>query len=187
MNLERMREYLNPLWQGDKKAKLIVFAGLLGMALILFSSFFEKEPAAKAPSGDWSSEQYQTMLEQRLLETVSSVEGVGKAKVMITLESGVEYVYAQAEKKNTDSTKDYDGTDTKRVQEKDQTEQSYILVDSGSGKREALLKTEKQPKVKGVVVVCEGAGNIVVEQRVLNVVTTSLDIPSSKVCVTKLK
>ena len=60
-------------------------------------------------------------------------------------------------------------------------------MDSGSGKREALLKTEKQPKVKGVVVVCEGAGNIVVEQRVLNVVTTSLDIPSNKVCVTKLK
>ena len=173
MNLKGMKERLSPLWQGDKKTKLIVFAGLLGMALILFSSFFEKEPAAKAPGGEWNSEQYQAMLEQRLLETVSSVEGVGKAKVMITLESGVEYVY--------------DGTDTKRVQEKDQTEQSYILVDSGSGKREALLKTEKQPKVKGVVVVCEGAGNIVVEQRVLNVVTTSLDIPSNKVCVTKLK
>lgn len=187
MNLEGMKERLSPLLQGDNKTKLILFAGILGMALILLSSFVEKDPAAAASGGEWTSEQYQAMLEQRLLETVSSVEGVGKAKVMITLESGVEYVYAQAEKKNTDSTKDYDGTDPKRVQQKDQTEQSYILVDNGSGKREALLKTEVQPKVKGVVVVCEGAGNVVVEQRVLNVVTTSLDIPSSKVCVTKLK
>lgn len=187
MSLEGIRERLHEMWQGDGKNKLVIAVGMIGMALILLSSLLEGKTTVPTTEEPWSNEQYQAMLEEKLLETVSSVEGVGKAKVMVTLESGVEYVYAQAEKKNTDSTQDYEGDETTRIQQKDQTELSYILVDSGSGKREALLQTQIQPKVKGVVVVCEGAGNVVVEQRVLNVVTTSLDIPSSKVCVTKLK
>lgn len=158
MNLKGMKERLSPLWQGDKKTKLIVFAGLLGMALILFSSFFEKEPAAKAPGGEWNSEQYQAMLEQRLLETVSSVEGVGKAKVMITLESGVEYVYAQAEKKNTDSTKDYDGTDTKRVQEKDQTEQAISWWTAAAASGKPSSKPKNNPKLRGLWWSVKGRG-----------------------------
>ena len=59
-------------------------------------------------------------------------------------------------------------------------------MDAGSGKKEALLKTQKQPTIQGVVVVCEGAGSMIVQERVTQVVTTALGIPYNKVCVTKI-
>ena len=45
--------------------------------------------------------------------------------------------------------------------------------------------TEVQPVVKGVVVVCDGGDDPVVQQRVIDAVTTALDITSVRVCVVK--
>jgi len=42
------------------------------------------------------------------------------------------------------------------------------------------------PSVRGVVVVCDGGDDSLIVSRVLSAVTRSLDIPSNKVCVTKL-
>ena len=56
----------------------------------------------------------------------------------------------------------------------------------GSDGKEALIKTQIEPKVKGVVIVCSGGEQALVQQRVIDAVTIALDIDSSKVCVTKL-
>ena len=69
---------------------------------------------------------------------------------MVTLENGVEYVYATQEKINTDRQED-DG----RISQRDDSDKSIIVVDTEDGKQ-GLLVTEIQPTVKGVVVVCEG-------------------------------
>ena len=45
---------------------------------------------------------------------------------------------------------------------------------------------EIQPTVRGVVVVCDGAENPKVQERVLSAVTKALNISSAKVCITKL-
>lgn len=42
------------------------------------------------------------------------------------------------------------------------------------------------PVVRGVVVVCEGGDDPVVVSRVMSAITSSLDISSDKVCITKL-
>ena len=42
-----------------------------------------------------------------------------------------------------------------------------------------------EPKVRGVVVVCDGGDNPLVVSRVLDAVTKSLNISSDKVCITK--
>lgn len=46
--------------------------------------------------------------------------------------------------------------------------------------------TELQPTVKGVVIVCEGGDQPLVQQRVTDAVTIALNISSKRVCVTKL-
>ena len=60
-----------------------------------------------------------------------------------------------------------------------------MLVDGPSGRRQALIKTEIQPKIKGVVVVCQGGNEPLVNQQITNVLTTVLNISSSRVFVTK--
>jgi stage III sporulation protein AG len=170
--------------KADKRVKALTLLGLIGIVLIFLSSSFSFETSQAKPVDDKTD--YLNKLENRVLNIVKCIEGVGEVNVMITLEGGVEYVFAQEQKQSADKTEDYDGNSTKKIQQRDNNEEKYIIVDGENGKREALIKTKLEPKVKGVVIVCEGADNAVVEQRVLSAITTALDISTSKVCVTKL-
>ena len=83
--LARISEWL----KGEKGRRLIVAVGLLGMGLILLSQFWSTDERSAPASAD----DYAAVLEQRLVDLVSSVEGVGSCQVLVTLESGTEYVY----------------------------------------------------------------------------------------------
>lgn len=128
---------------------------------------------------------YETELEQRLLDIVEKIKGVGKAKIMITLENSVEYIYAQEKREKTDKVNDYQDKVSVKTQERNDEERKFMLVDGPNGKRQALIKTQIQPKVKGVVIVCQGGDNAVVSQQITNLVTTILNISSTRVYVTK--
>ncbi len=180
----------------DRKLKLIVLIGLLGMALIFLSQLIgtkeqatpDTAPPADGPGVSYTAAEYVEALEERLLGLIASIDGVGRAEIMVTLESGVEYVFAQEEKRNTDTTREEgDGEQVMgRVYQKENVEQRYILVDGEAGKKEALIKTELQPRIQGVVIVCEGADQIRVEHNLISVVTTALGVPSTRVCVVKI-
>ena len=118
----------------------------------------EKKEEARRRTDTFDSEQYINKLEERVLDMVTGISsGVGSAKVMITLESTTEYVYENERKENIQILlKDYADGETKKEQEKNNYEQNVILVQGSNGTREALLKTTIEPKVKGVVIVCQG-------------------------------
>ena len=195
LDFKRLTGAARGFFAKDRKLKLIVLIGLLGMALIFISQLIgTKEPAqpelppADGPGVSYTAAEYVKALEERLLGLIASIDGVGRAEIMVTLESGVEYVFAQEEKRNTDTTREEgDGEQVMgRVYQKENVEQRYILVDGEAGKKEALIKTELQPRIQGVVIVCEGADQIRVEHNLISVVTTALGLPSSRVCVVKI-
>ncbi len=186
-NAAGFKEKLLDFLKGDKKVKVIVFIGVLGIVLILLSDIIAPKQEKKAAGTDSNSTftESNQVIEQQIYDMVTAIEGVGKAKVMVTLESSAEYVYAKEEKSNTDVTRDaQDGQGTKTTQ-KDSTEEKYIFVDGSEGKQ-ALLTTQKAPLIKGVVVVCEGGDDTTVRSRIIDAVTTALDIGSNRVCVTKM-
>ena len=66
----------------------------------------------------------------------------------------------------------------------------FLTVDN-SGENVYLVNSDKktkriEPTVRGVVIVCDGGDDPVVEARVISAVTRSLSISSDRVCVTKL-
>ena len=168
--------------KGGKGRKIIMAAGIIGIALIVLSEFWPKQ-TAKTAAGT-SADEYVQQTEQRLAEIVGSIEGAGECRVMVTLENGVEYVYAKEEKSNSDRVEDTGGDSTK-LSQRDDTEHSIIVVDTDNG-RQGLLVTEIQPTVKGVVVVCQGGDQPQVQERIVQAVTTALNISTQRVCVTKL-
>lgn len=174
----------------EKKSGVLLCFGIAGIGLIFLSSVIKPESKLNPPTGAgqnaMSAQEYAQELEGRLTSIIGKIDGVGKCEVLVTTETGVEYVYAVEESRNVNETNSFDGQQVQRQTQQQNSEQKYIVVDAGGGKKEALLKTEKRPKVQGVVVVCEGAGSTVVQQRVSEVVTTALDIPYTKVCVTKI-
>ena len=186
MNLKK----LTALFMDPKRRVWGVMAlGICGMLLIFLSRGSGEKPKAPETKAEaaFAADEYVQKLEERLLELVGEIEGVGNVKIMITLQNSGEYVFAQEEKRNTDKQTEPAVTQAARTSEKENVERKYVLVENDDGRRQALVKTQLEPSVQGVVIVCGGADDICVQYRVVNVVTTALNIPSTRVCVEKIR
>ena len=175
-------------FQGKRASQLLVAAGLGGMLLIGLSQVMppgREEPAPQPASQEAQTQDYARQLEQRLDSLVESIEGAGEARVMVTLENGYQRVYARSEKVDSDVLEDIRSGEERKTQEKQVTEQTYVLID-GSGGEEPLVTAELEPRVKGVVVVCEGGDRPEVVGKVVDAVTVALDISSARVSVSRL-
>jgi stage III sporulation protein AG len=166
---------------------LVFILGITGIILIGLSSILprgEKEPEGTGVL-ETDAKVYTAELESRLQDILEQMEGVGQARVMVTLENGYQKVYAKSEKVNNDILEDIRAQDERKTQEKQVTEQTYILVD-GAGGEEPLVTAELEPEVKGVVVVCEGGDRADVVGKVVDTVKVALDISSARISVSKL-
>lgn len=188
MGLQTVLAGAKKLFKGEKAVKLLFIVGILGIALIFLSTLTDGKPErtaeASSQSGADGSEAYCAMLEQKLGAIVADITASDNVRVFVTLESGAEYVYANEVKQGTDTVEDTKGGDSKKVQQKDSTEQNYILVEGEDGRKTALLVTELAPKVQGVTVVCDKGNQPAVAEQVTEAITTALHITSRRVCVT---
>ncbi len=180
-SLNNMMEF----FKGDKGKKIIVFAGIAGMVLILLSAVLPRSPSKTQTTTESTNAQYEAKLEERLTNIVSNISGAGKTKVLVTLENGVENIYASDYKKNSDKTEEYDSGITEKTQETTDSEENIVMVEGSDGRKQALITTQIEPQIKGVVIVCDGGESASVKQRIIEAVTTALDISSEKVCVIK--
>ncbi|MBR5539805.1 MAG: hypothetical protein IKU56_00300 [Clostridia bacterium] len=172
---------IRALTASRKTRKMLIAFGIVGVLLLVIPEFIpEKTDNAVISTAD----DFVRQTEERLTALIGRIEGAGACQVMVTLENGVEYVYATEEKSNSDRQEDISGEDT-RLTQRDDSESAAIIIDTDSG-REGLLVTEIQPTVRGVVVVCEGGDDEEVCSRVSKVVTVALNISSKRVCITKL-
>lgn len=182
---QKMKEIFNKL-SSDKKTMFIVLAGIIGVLILVVSEFIPegentKKDEKEIQVSEYNVEnhyEYAEMLENKLTDLISSIEGAGKTKVMLTLVSSSEAVYAQNDKTDMES------GDEER--EKISKENDYVLIKTDSSKEEALLLKIIQPEVKGVAVVCEGGDSIYVQQKIIETISAVFDINSSKIKVTKL-
>ena len=166
--------------KSKNKLMIIVGIGAAGIMLIFLSELLPKpKPAEVLPSApvQMSDIEYCNLLQQNLEEIVSGINGAGKCKVMVTLENGIEYIYATNDKQSSD--KKAEGAKNEVL------EYTLVIIDAGGGKKEALVRTAVQPKIKGVVILCQGADNTTVQTRIVSAVSTVLAIGYDKVCVVK--
>ena len=167
-------KFLNAL----KKPKMLVILGLAGILLIFLSSLGgERETDEQLlSSGEISIEQYRETLEDDIADMVTDITGSRRVTVVVTLESGIRYSYADTrEESSSDKTeKEAQSTDT-------ELKEGYITVKSASGGEEALLLTTEMPEIRGVAVVCEGGDNELINQKIMNTVTAALNITSKRV------
>ena len=186
-----VKTFFQKLAENEKYRRVVLLLGVLGIALIFLSGFFQdraaesKAASASAQTGVTDADQYVKQLEENLADIVNGISGGTDAKVMITLEKGTQYVYATEQKKSQQKTQDQNTGATTRNQENNSLETNYIIVKDADGSQKALAITEVQPVVKGVIVVCKGGDLPSVQQNIIDAVTTALNISSARVCVIK--
>ncbi len=155
--------------------KIIIFLGIAGMIVILFSELFEGKEKSNNNS-DKMSQSYETYaqdMEGRVKRMIEKIDGVGKSEVMVTISGTEEYVYAQ-EGKVKNGEKDFS------------SESEYVIIGSG-GEKQALLKKIVNPEISGVAVICEGGDSSIVKERIYSVISAVFNISSKNIYVTKLK
>lgn len=170
------RVTVNRIKEGIKNKKniLIVAVGVLGVLLLLLPELSDGAQRTKSAERDDSDgSRLRQELQSELGELVSSVDGAGNCRVLLTLDSSEEAAFATDT--NIESVQDERTTEYAR-------EESYVLIDGETGLR---LKT-LAPEVRGVAVVCEGGGDSRVKREVTELLSAALGIGREKIYVAKM-
>ncbi|MGI6122560.1 MAG: hypothetical protein ACOYIG_00040 [Acetivibrionales bacterium] len=117
-------------------------------------------------------------IERRLEELLSKVEGAGQVSVMVYADTGSEQVPAYNDQQDTRNDERADG----KSSEISETRQLAL-----SGSDEPVILKVIIPQIKGVVVVAEGADDILIKAQLNNAVCTLLGIPEHRVQILKHK
>ncbi|MEF2920044.1 MAG: hypothetical protein U0O22_06175 [Acutalibacteraceae bacterium] len=184
--LSRLKEYT----KSPRFIKGLVVVGLVGIVLILLSDLFQgKAVDNQQPTTEIqyvSLAEYENQLEQGLAEIISSINGAGKTRVLLTMESTVEQVYATNKNLAQNNSTNSSNGNLPSSDNDTQAESTYITVELSDGTEQTVLVKEIQPKVRGVLVVCAGGDDSIVREKIIDAVTKALDISSSKVSVAGL-
>ena len=145
--------------------RLVLIAGIAAIALLFLSTL---TPQSEPQTVQQYTAEETAKLERELERRLTEIDGVSSPQVMVTLDRTSERVFAEESK-------------TRSGSGENSTESTLAL--SGSGK-EALETSVILPKVRGVAVVCGGAEDIVIREKVVNTAARVLDIKVSQVYVT---
>ena len=166
---------------------IIVIVIIAAIAFIYFSSYGAPAETGQAVPSDSTTAQTQTVdIEQRLSGVLSSIQGAGKVELMVTYESGSELVPAVNTQTQTD-VEEQDDQNGGQSTTKSENISSELVTVQNDGNSEAVVLREDEPKVRGVVVIAQGAGDVTVRMQLAQAVCTVLDVDQSSVEVFVMK
>lgn len=178
---------------GNLSAENVPVVDFTGMALASGDSVFSKEGGQQAESLQMDGLQmadlqntYGQTLERQLEEVLSSVEGVGKVKTMITFACSQEYILEKESLVNRSNTVEKDSQGGNRTVTQYQAEDTTVYS-STSGENIPYVTKTVSPRVEGVLVVAQGAGNGTVNRNITEVVQALFGLEVHKVKVVPMK
>jgi stage III sporulation protein AG len=176
---------------GKRVTTILLIIGLAGIALIFLSDFFHSDSTNTQTNQSSSSaitdslNAYETQTQSALDNIIGSISGVGRVKVLVTVESGVENIYETDNKQSTEKTGGDDNSTQAELSSS--SESSHVILNNNNGGEQALLKKQIQPTVLGVVVVCDGGSNPDVQESVVNTVSCALGLATNKITVLQMQ
>lgn len=188
-----MKEKWKNWFRRDNLLILILSGVLLFIITLPTASEGEKEEkrgtpktvSEKAQPVEKEQEDYALGLEKQLEETLCQMAGVGKVKVMITLQSSEELVVEKDVPVSRSNTSENDSAGGSRIVTQMDSSESTVYTTVGGENKPYVIKTIL-PKVEGVVVVAQGADNGTVNQNITEMVQALFNLEAHKVKVVKM-
>lgn len=145
----------------------LIGAAVLGVALILLPRFLPdgEEKSETTGTGATDPTYYSNILEEKIRQLILRVEGIEEAAVLLTLDGGSEFVYAQ----NTSVSGDGRTGD-------------YLVIQEDGGEKTVLV-SEIYPQIRGVAIVCTDGDNVQIQKKVTELLSASLGISSNRITV----
>ncbi|MBR5743177.1 MAG: hypothetical protein IKX85_05185 [Clostridia bacterium] len=165
------------LWSKDdvlsflRKYKFVLLIAFLGLILILIPvGKKDKTPTAEDTAEVFAFDAEE--IEERLEEALSYGEGVGRVKVLLTLESSSKTVYVTEGSVNRS--------------EGNMDERTEITKISSSGGEQPLVRENLSPEYRGALILCDGAGDPRVRLWVTEAVSALLGLSSDRISVVRM-
>ena len=157
-----------------KRCKYVALTAALGIVLLLLPGGNEKKQEGGAP--DAAEDFDRAALQEEMEEILSSLDGVGHLKLMLTVDGGSAYELARDEAQ----TQKRGGENTG---ERTQKSETVVL---GSGVSAGVVVTRSRfPAFIGALVVCEGGDRAEVRLRVTQAVAALTGLSSERITVVK--
>ena len=176
--------------RGGRSTTFLLALACIGIVLMFFSASPEQQRTP--PPLDSNSEavlnpfglkgDYRERLESELEDRLRQVKGVKAVSVLITLESGSAMKYAQNTENTERSTTERDEAGGQR-EIKETTERKQLVVTRDGSGEQTVVTEERQPKIKGVLIVARGAENLLIKERITIAVAAALDLPAHRISV----
>jgi len=141
---------------------------MISAAIIVLVLFFSTAFSSKKTSESSDVNDYVQMLETKLSDRLSELDGAGKVKVIISVKSGMKNEIA--------TERQVSGIGGEK------TTETPVLI---SGK--PLILGEIYPEICGVIIMAKGAADIKVKLSLITAAQTFLDVDSSKIQVLPMR
>lgn len=156
----------------EKKGALLLIVGLGAGLLLLFFGSGEAKTTSEQTTPTVKEEMaevddYISVLEYRLKELLETMDGVSDVHLILLPDTCTEVVYAQ------------NGT----YSEGYLTQKEYVLTDVDGDEEPIRLKLV-YPKLRGASVVCRGGSNPILQEKIVSLLSSLLDLPTNRVYVT---
>ena len=159
-----------------KYLMIIIFVGII----ILSVPSGEKKEQIKENNTD---EFDLASFEKRIERVLESGEGVGRVKLVLTVKTSSENVYAEETRINT---REETGSGESYDYNKDSDRKPSILSDGNGGETAVVIK-KIYPQFLGAAVVCDGADNPGVRLYITEAVSSLTGISTDRITIIKMK
>lgn len=135
----------------------------------------------------FSEEEYGQLLSDEVEEILKYMDGVGKVKVLVTMETSGEVIVEKDSPFSRSNTVETDGEGGSRnISEMNNQEETVYITDSQGNKTPYVVK-EMAPLVKGIVVVAEGGEKSEIKENITEALVALFDIEPHKIKVVKMR
>ena len=169
----------NGEFKDQKVIKCLFWIGMIGICLIFFSEWIPGKAPVKTENTTLLScfcQEKVQKLEKRLEEMISKIDGAGKTKVMLTLDTSEQYHYL---------TESVSRSSRKAEENEEEKEEEIARIDDENGEKPVLQRIDES-KIRGVLVVCQGGDNAEIKESILNAVCAVLNLSSDRVSIAKM-
>lgn len=195
---DKIKNFLTKEQEGDNKKKIenlavfvvILIVTLIAINLIWNSGTKKNEDTSDDPNKKLAGvEEGSTMqanamtqdtLSIQLEEILERIEGVGKAKVLITYSQTSETIPMYNEDSSQKDTEETDTSGgTRKITETDSKKE--IIYQENNGEKIPITQSIVSPKIEGAIITAQGAGNAEVKTNIIQAVEAVTGVASHKI------
>ena len=180
---------LQNMGKGKSQLLIILLAGvlLIVIAMPVKKNTDKGEGSARTVlQTETEDAAYEKELEQRLEAALAQAEGVGKVKVMVTLQSSSEKVIEKDAENTGQNIEESDKSGGTRTTKENSIKEATVYDSKSQGEQTPYVRKEISPKIAGVIVVAQGGDNAVVIENITEAVCALFDVDTHKIKVMKM-